>query len=134
MIRKNLNIVRRVNVNETLKTVLCLALVLILLPGCTTLRPLDSDPQAVQRSVKEGSQVRIMTAEGRKVAMVVEGIDEHRIAGQGKEVLLEDIAELKVREFSPEKTAAMILIIVGLLALYIVAAVGAAQASLLSGG
>jgi hypothetical protein len=95
-----------------------------MLGSCVSLRPIRSDE--VQTSLKAGDTVSIVTRDGRKAEFEIVAVTPEAIVGKDQRVELADIAELQKREISFGKTAGLVGIIVGFVALMALVAVAMA--------
>ena len=90
------------------------AAVLLVLTGCTSMSPVQSecaDLGAQIRSgkvVARGDHVEIGTTDGRRHRFRVTAIDETTVSGSEIAIPIDTIADVKVRKFSEQKTATLI--------------------------
>jgi hypothetical protein len=116
-----------------LKVLVCIALVMTMISGCTTMRTVPPDPKIIQKAIKPGDRVNISTTQGTEIILMTEDVNDQKISGQGEEVAMADISEIKVKEFSTAKTVGFVL---GVVLVVIVIALGtqaAGEAALGSG-
>jgi len=88
-----------------------LFIVIFILAGCSSVKPIDSKPENLHEVIKEGTAlqvgdtVEIVTVNADEYSFKITKIDEKKIYGAKDEVLISDIVTLKSREFSWVKTA-----------------------------
>jgi hypothetical protein len=88
-------------------------IVILLVTGCTTLKPVEMPPDQLQdristgQIVQVGDSVKLVTADGKQHKFKVTSITDHHIAGKDIEVPIADIVAVESREFSGGKTTAL---------------------------
>jgi hypothetical protein len=90
---------------------------LLLVSGCTTLRPVAGAAEDLQRRILDGEllaagdRVQLTTADGNVHAIRVEtvAVDAGTISGNGDTVAIEDVVALERRVRAPGKTWALVL-------------------------
>jgi hypothetical protein len=94
----------------------CLALL-----ACTTLRPLESDPVALQQTLHPGDKVEITTAQGQSLHFKLTGVDARGLHGDGHDVAYADLRSVDREEMAGGRTA---LLVLGVIAVGAAAAAG----------
>ena len=95
---------------------------LIVLPlnGCTTLQSVEGGnnnlPARIraQKLISEGDRVEIRTVRNEVYTFKVSEVDDELVRGGAVAVRIDDIAELRLRQFSAQRTAGLVGLIVGL--------------------
>ena len=85
----------------------------LILSGCTTLKPIETSPEELQRRIVEeqllspGDKVRIVTSDGTTHKLTSKQIDlENRTVGDTKQQIpIDEILAVETKEFSAGKTA-----------------------------
>jgi len=85
-----------------------LVLIIQMASGCTSLRELPDEKNALEQAVKPGDKVRVITRDGQEMEFKVTQIANERIEGSGHGVAMDDIAMIERREISIWKTATII--------------------------
>ena len=80
--------------------------------GCTSLRELPDEKNALEQAVKPGDKVHVITRDGQEMEFKVTQIANERIEGSEQGVAMDDIAMIERREISVWKTATIIAYIV----------------------
>jgi hypothetical protein len=119
--------------------ILIALLLLALLGGCTTLRPVDMPPDQLQHLIVSegllapGDRVRLVTTDDREYRFRVVEIDVERglIIAKDASVPIEDVVAVETREFSKGKTAALT---GGALAAWVIILILVAPAAILAAG
>ena len=120
-----------VAVKTRLSNSLCwlLAIIMVLpLNGCTITSPVDGGnddlPSRIraQHLISEGDRVEIRTVDDREYRFKVRDIDDEFVRGDDVSVRIDDIAALSVRRFSGQRTAGLVVLVVGLFVVATVAA------------
>jgi hypothetical protein len=112
----------------------CLALVLTLLSGCSsvrTVRPTSHPDSPAFGGARAGDQVSILLTDGQRVTFVIRGVEgDALVATTGDRYHTDEIVQLKRRVFSPTKT---MILVAGVVAGAILLSIGAAMGSLAGG-
>lgn len=96
-----------------MKIIAFLTIIAFTITGCTTLKPIQMSPQALQRSilsgylVKPGDRVQITTIDGKQNEFKVISIADGTIRGKDVEIPIKDISQLDIRTFSIGKTSGL---------------------------
>jgi len=90
------------------KKTLALLLIACSLSGCTTWRPVPSEPKSISTVLRPGDELRLTTRDSRVRELTVREITGLSISGEQEQVPLSDIARMERREFSPGKTAGLV--------------------------
>lgn len=106
----------------TLKSLCWLLAFVIAFPlnGCTIYQPVDGDddnlPSRIRAGqlISEGDRVEIRTIDDREYRFRVLGVDDDVVRGKAVSVPIDDIADLSVRRYSGQRTAALVVVIVGI--------------------
>ena len=122
------------------RSVCWLLSLLIILPlnGCTTLQPVEGGnnnlPARIraQKLISEGDRVEIRTIQNEAYTFRVSDVDDEVVRGGAVTVRIDDIAELRLRRFNPQRTAGL-LVIAGLVVMAAIAINDSAN-NLCSGG
>ena len=120
---------------KTAVPIVCI--LMLVLAGCTSLKPVELSPQELHAEIKQnqvvhvGDQIKVATSDGKTYKFKVTAITAKHISGENEQVEIEQIVALETREFSGGKT---ILLAGGAYLVYIVALVLAAPAIILGGG
>jgi hypothetical protein len=85
-----------------------LVLIILIASGCTSLRPLPDEKNALEHAVKPGDKVYVITRDGQEMEFLVTQIANERIEGPRQGVAVDDIAKIERREISVWKTATLI--------------------------
>ena len=97
---------------------LSLAFLLLISSGCHSFRPVDFSSTTIEQNVKVGDKVAIKLVDGTQVRFVIEKIENQSLYGHRGEVIkYSDIATIKKAEPNAKKTAGLIGIIAGGIAL-----------------
>ena len=97
-----------------MKIIACLTVIAFILTGCTTLRPIQLSPEALQRNimagylVKPGDEIKITTIEGKQHKFKVISITDGVIRGKDVEIPIKDISQAEKRTFSIGKTSGLV--------------------------
>jgi hypothetical protein len=102
---------------------------LIILPlnGCTTLQPVEGGnnnlPARIraQKLIREGDRVEIRTVQDEAYTFKVTEVDDELVRGDAVTVRIDDIAELRLRRFNAQRTAGLVVVIVGLVVMAAIA-------------
>jgi hypothetical protein len=98
---------REKNMWTSVKRLLVLALIINLVPGCTTLRPVPLEPANLRETVKPGDRIRVTTLEGQTKEFTVEEVTRDTLKGTKDQVAVSDLTLVEKKESSPGKTAAV---------------------------
>ena len=105
-----------------------MSLLLILpLNGCTTLQPVEGGnndlPARIkaQKLISEGDRVEIRTVQNEACTFKVSEVDDEWVRGGAVTVRVDDIAELRLRQFNAQRTAGLVVVIVGLVVIAAIA-------------
>ena len=88
-------------------------LVMLLVSGCSTVKPVEMTPDQVQQKVSAGEliavgdKVRVATSTGEVYDFKVTAVTNQQILGDGIQIPIEDVVAIETREFSVGKTAAL---------------------------
>jgi hypothetical protein len=100
-----------------LKASFTTVVVLALMSGCTSFKTVDSQSTAVTVSnLVIGDKVQIVTADGGKVRLTIETIEDDALIGDGVRVPIDDIRLVSIERIDPSKTAEAV-IMAGLIVL-----------------
>lgn len=88
-----------------------LVLIIQIASGCTSLRPLPVQKDALEQTVKPGDKVHVITRDGQEMEFKVTRISNALIEGTEQGVAMGDIAKIERREISVWKTAAIIVFV-----------------------
>ena len=122
-------------VKTRLSNSLCwlLAVVMVLpLNGCTITTPVDGGNDTLpsriraENLINEGDRVEIRTVDEREYRFKVHDVDDEFVRGDDVSVRIDGIADLSVRRFSGQRTAGLVVLVVGLI---VVATVGAGNSA-----
>lgn len=89
------------------------------LNGCTIVEPVASGdgnlPSRIRAEnlISEGDRVEIRTVDDREYQFEVVAVDDDIVRGKAVSVRIDDIAELSVRRFSGQRTAALVVVVIG---------------------
>jgi hypothetical protein len=83
---------------------------LLLLQGCTSMRPLEhvEGHDKLIKQIKLGDEIDITTKSGDKFRINVTSITKDKIAGENKEIKFEDVSQIEVSRFDAVKTGATV--------------------------
>ena len=95
-----------------LRNSVVLVLIIQIASGCTAFRPLPDEKNVLERAIKPGDKVRVITLHGQKMEFLVTQIANERIEGSRQGVAMDDIAKIERREISVWKTVGLAIIIV----------------------
>jgi hypothetical protein len=107
------------------KIVAC-ALIMLVAPACTTLRPIEGSPSELRQRINSGELVRVgdrlevVTSDGKTHQITVSKVGDGRIDGKEESIRIDQIVSLRKREFSGGRTLALVggvvLVVVGAIA------------------
>ena len=114
-----------------MRTTAAIAMLAILLGGCTSLKPVDLTAEEAREQVRAGEiarpgeRVSVTTEDGRTHEFEVVEVTDHAIRGDVDNVHIDSIVSLRTRRTDPARTA---LAVAGAVAVvYVAAAVDAAN-------
>ena len=102
-----------------------LVLIVSLLSGCASVRPISPDPEGIRESLRPGRTVRIATHGGGEHQFTVTAVTDHEIVGERAVAIVRDsrtwevvqvnvplseIASIEERRVSIGKTAALVMV------------------------
>jgi hypothetical protein len=79
-------------------------LIIQIASGCTSLRPLPDEKNALEQAIKPGDKVHIVTRDGQEMEFKVTQVTNERIEETDQGVNVDNIAKIDRREFSGWKT------------------------------
>ena len=88
-----------------LRNSVVLILIIQIASGCTSLRPLPDEKNALERTLKPGDKVHVVTRDRKEMEFKVTQVTNERIEGSEQSVAMDDIAKIERREISGWKTA-----------------------------
>jgi|WetSurSiteA1Bulk_404760.scaffolds.fasta_scaffold120424_2 hypothetical protein len=97
-----------------MKIIACLTITAFVITGCSTLRPIQLSPEALQRNiesgylVKPGDRVQVTTIDGNQHEFKVISIADGIIKGKDMEIPIKDISQVEKRTFSIGKTSGLV--------------------------
>ncbi len=89
-------------------------LILFILSGCTSLKPIELPPHELQAIIVEenviqvGDKVKLITSDGTHHEFTIESISPNVIKGENILVLVKDIIAIETRKFSGGKTSLLV--------------------------
>lgn len=85
-----------------------LILAIASLQGCYSMKPVEGieDRNNIIEAVKPNDVIAVETRQGKEMKFKVSHIGDGRIAGEGQEVQIDDIKELKIEKLSKGKSIA----------------------------
>lgn len=103
--------------------------VLIILPlkGCSTIQSVEGSnddlPSRIRAEnlISEGDRVEIRTIRNERYRFEVLGVDDEIVRGDAVSIRIDDIADLRIRRFSGQRTAGLVVAIVGLIVIAAIA-------------
>jgi hypothetical protein len=90
-----------------LRNSVVLILIMQIASGCTSLRPLPDEKNALEQAVKPGDKVHVITRDGQEMDFEVTQVTNERIEGSKQGVAVDDIAKIERREISGWKTGGL---------------------------
>jgi hypothetical protein len=90
-----------------LRNSVVLILIMQIASGCTSLRPLPDEKNALEQAVKPGDKVHVITRDGQELDFEVTQVTNERIEGSKQGVAVDDIAKIERREISGWKTGGL---------------------------
>ncbi len=73
--------------------------------GCMTVQPLPVDRQQLASELEPGDRVEVVTKDGRRLELEVDGVDEQGLRGTSQQILYSDIETLSRKKVSVGRTA-----------------------------
>jgi hypothetical protein len=111
---------------KTIRSVM-LVCTLLAMVGCTSLKPLTTDPAELRSSLKRGDHVQLVTANGEDISFDVESLDDTGMQdAAGRRVAYSDIRTISRKQTAMGSTA---LVVLGIVAVGALAAGGAGGGS-----
>jgi hypothetical protein len=113
-------------------------LLLIVLAGCTTLRPITADQNdlasriASGELIKPGDRVAITKKDGVERRFVVASVSAASIDGKHESIPIDQVASIQKRQFNPRRTLLLVGAIVGGAALTVLIARAIEDAAVVS--
>jgi hypothetical protein len=95
------------------KTITCMVIIVFLVSGCTTLRPIELSQSAIQQRISsgdllyQGDRVEITTNDGKHYEFKVVSVADGYLKGKDVEIPIKDISLVEKRETSVGKTAVL---------------------------
>lgn len=89
----------------------CLTIVLFIISGCTTLKPVEMPQNAVRERISSGDligpgdRIKIITNDGKEYEFKVTSVEAGYVKGKDVEIPIRDIALVEKRKISIGKTA-----------------------------
>jgi len=117
-----------------MKIIASLTIIVFILSGCTTLRPVELSQPVIQERItagdliKTGDRVQITTIDGKVHALKVISINDGTIKGKNIEIAVNDIMQVEKRKISTVKT---VFLVVGVLGVVALVQLGAAVGSIM---
>jgi hypothetical protein len=97
-----------------MKIIACLTMIAFILPGCTTLRPIELSQSTIQERIfsgdllHPGDRVEITTNDGKHFEFKIMSVTDGYIKGKDIEIPIKDISLVEKRETSIGKTVALV--------------------------
>jgi hypothetical protein len=97
-----------------MKILACVTIVIFILSGCTTVKPMQlsrseySGCIILGDSIHSGDKVKITTRDGKKYELRVASVDDEYIKGKDIEIPIKDISQIDKRMFSIGKTLTLV--------------------------
>lgn len=88
-------------------------LVILLMSGCSTVKPVEMTPEQVQQKISAGElvaagdKVKIATSDGEVYDFKVTAVTDQQILGDDINIPIDTVVAIETREFSAGKTAAL---------------------------
>jgi len=86
-----------------------LLLMVCLLGACTTGYPLVAERESIRQNLEPGSQVHVVTRDGRSRYFVVRQVTEEALVGDEVSIPYRDIESIERREIALDRTAGCLL-------------------------
>ena len=94
-----------------------LMLMVCLLGACTTGYPLVAESESIRQNLDPGSQVHVVTRDGRSRYFVVRQVTEDALVGDAVNIPYRDIESIERREIALDRTAGCLLTGLGIVVL-----------------
>ena len=110
------------------------SLIILLIGGCSTVKPLEMPPEQVQKKISAGEifgvgdKVKVATSDGEVYDFKVTAVTNQHILGDEVKIPIDEIVAIETREFSAGKTAALAGGTVALWAIIVAVALGGSLA------
>lgn len=79
----------------------------ILTSSCATYRPIYSDKETIETTIKSGDTIKIKTTDNQEISFRVKSLNEGQIVGEKDTVNFNEIDEIKLETSSTEKNIFM---------------------------
>jgi hypothetical protein len=89
-------------------------LILVIISGCATLKPVELAPEQLHEKifsgnvVQEGDNIRVITSDGMRHKFKVKAITKDHIVGKDINIPISDLVALETSEFSGGKTTLLV--------------------------
>ncbi len=93
------------------KKPVALLLIVTLASGCTSLRPVSSEPVLITSSLRTGDSIQITMRDGRVLELTIKAITERSISGENEQVEVSDIVRIDRHELSLGRTAGVTVVL-----------------------
>ena len=114
--------------------VMCVFLVILMMSGCSTVKPVEMTPEQVQQKISAGEliaigdKIKVATTDGEVYDFKVTAVTNQQILGDEIKIPIDEVVAIETREFSAGKTAALAGGTVVLWAIIVAVALGGALA------